>query len=187
MVQAPAPERPIDGGMAREALVAHVVVGKFCDSLPLFRSTARRRCPRARASHWTVRPPPSQGRLWSGPTQPAAYVYSEDRKGEHPTAHLAAFNGILQVDGGACAWAGLLSDPRAGFSSLVEARKEGCCNSLSREAGEGRGGGPVLRPLPYHRDLFAPQLHRQFVERLADAVQHLIHLSLADDQRRAEA
>jgi hypothetical protein len=64
-----------------------------------------------------------RGRLWSGPTQPAAYVYSEDRKGEHPTAHLAAFNGIPQVDGGACAWAGLLSDPRAGFSSLVEARK----------------------------------------------------------------
>jgi hypothetical protein len=50
-------------------------------------------------------------------------VYSEDRKGEHPTAHLAAFNGIPQVDGGACAWAGLLSDPRAGFSSLVEACK----------------------------------------------------------------
>jgi transposase len=34
---APAPERPIDGGMATEALVAHVVVSKFCDSLPLYR------------------------------------------------------------------------------------------------------------------------------------------------------
>ena len=32
VVQAPAPERPIDGGMATEALVAHVVVSKFCDS-----------------------------------------------------------------------------------------------------------------------------------------------------------
>ena len=31
VVQAPAPERPIDGGMATEALVAHVVVSKFCD------------------------------------------------------------------------------------------------------------------------------------------------------------
>ena len=30
VVQAPAPERPIDGGMATEALVAHVVVSKFC-------------------------------------------------------------------------------------------------------------------------------------------------------------
>jgi transposase len=37
VVQAPAPERPIDGGIATEALVAHVVVSKFCDSLPLHR------------------------------------------------------------------------------------------------------------------------------------------------------
>jgi transposase len=37
VMQAPAPERPIDGGMATEALVAHVVVSKFCDSLPLYR------------------------------------------------------------------------------------------------------------------------------------------------------
>jgi transposase len=37
VVQAPAPERPIDGGMATEALVAHVVVSKFCDALPLYR------------------------------------------------------------------------------------------------------------------------------------------------------
>ena len=28
---APAPERPIDGGMATEALIVHVVVSKFCD------------------------------------------------------------------------------------------------------------------------------------------------------------
>ena len=34
---APAPERPIDGGMATEALIAHVVVSKFCDALPLYR------------------------------------------------------------------------------------------------------------------------------------------------------
>ena len=37
VVDAPAPERPIDGGMATEALIAHVVVSKFCDSLPLYR------------------------------------------------------------------------------------------------------------------------------------------------------
>jgi transposase len=37
VVVAPAPERPVDGGMATEALVAHVVVSKFCDSLPLYR------------------------------------------------------------------------------------------------------------------------------------------------------
>jgi len=37
VVVAPAPDRPIDGGMATEALVAHVVVSKYCDSLPLYR------------------------------------------------------------------------------------------------------------------------------------------------------
>ena len=31
VVVAPAPERPIDGGMATEALLAHVVVSKFCE------------------------------------------------------------------------------------------------------------------------------------------------------------
>jgi transposase len=39
VVVAPAPERPIDGGMATEALVAHVLVSKFCDSLPLHRQS----------------------------------------------------------------------------------------------------------------------------------------------------
>src|SRR6476469_11224173 len=52
-------------------------------------------------------------RPWAGSTHPAAaYVYSEDRRGEHPTEHLAAFRGTLQVDG------------YAGFGKLVEARKD---------------------------------------------------------------
>ena len=37
VVVAPAPERPIDGGMPTEALIAHVIISKFCDSLPLYR------------------------------------------------------------------------------------------------------------------------------------------------------
>jgi transposase len=37
IVQAPAPERPITGGMATEALLAHVVVSKYCDHQPLNR------------------------------------------------------------------------------------------------------------------------------------------------------
>lgn len=37
VLQAPAPERPIDGGMATEALIAHVVIGKYCDHAPLYR------------------------------------------------------------------------------------------------------------------------------------------------------
>ena len=52
-------------------------------------------------------------RPWAGSSHPAAaYVYSEDRRGEHPTAHLRTFKGILQVDG------------YAGFSRLVEARRD---------------------------------------------------------------
>jgi transposase len=39
VVVAEAPARPIDGGMPTEALVTHVVVSKFCDSLPLYRQS----------------------------------------------------------------------------------------------------------------------------------------------------
>ena len=163
VVQAPAPERPIDGGMATEALIAHVVVSKFCDSLPLYRQAQMLKrqgitLDRSTLSTWVGRAcwwlkplyelvvstvlstdkvfadettlpvlEPGRGktktgrlwcyavddRPWTGPTHPAAaYVYSEDRRGEHPTAHLAAFRGTLQVDG------------YAGFSNLVEARKD---------------------------------------------------------------
>jgi transposase len=37
VVVAEAPARPIDGGMPTEALIVHIVVSKFCDSLPLYR------------------------------------------------------------------------------------------------------------------------------------------------------
>ena len=40
VVQAPAPERPITGGMATEALLAQVLVAKFCNHLPLYRQAA---------------------------------------------------------------------------------------------------------------------------------------------------
>ena len=37
-------------------------------------------------------------RPWAGMTHPAAaYVYSEDRRGERPATHLAKFRGVLQV------------------------------------------------------------------------------------------
>ena len=36
-MQAPAPERPVTGGMATEALLAHVLVAKYADFLPLYR------------------------------------------------------------------------------------------------------------------------------------------------------
>ena len=37
VVMAEAPSRPIDGGLPTEALIVNIVVGKFCDSLPLYR------------------------------------------------------------------------------------------------------------------------------------------------------
>ena len=36
-VQAPAPARVVEGGMPTEALIAHVLVGKYADHLPLYR------------------------------------------------------------------------------------------------------------------------------------------------------
>jgi transposase len=38
-LQAPAPERPIDGGLAPGALLAHVLVNKYADHLPLYRQS----------------------------------------------------------------------------------------------------------------------------------------------------
>ncbi|QTI81815.1 IS66 family transposase (plasmid) [Roseomonas marmotae] len=150
VVVAPAPERPIDGSMATEAMVAHVVVSKFCDSLPLYRQAqmlARQGVvlDRSTLSNWVGRAcwwltplydlivgtalstaklfaddttlpvlDPGRGRTktgwlwcyavddrpWCGPGAPmAAYVYTEDRKGARPAGHLAAFKGMLQVDG----------------------------------------------------------------------------------------
>ena len=39
IVMAEATARPIDGGMPTEALVTHVLISKFCDSLPLYRQS----------------------------------------------------------------------------------------------------------------------------------------------------
>jgi transposase len=39
IVQAPAPSRPIARGMAGPALLAHVLVSKYCDHLPLYRQS----------------------------------------------------------------------------------------------------------------------------------------------------
>src|SRR3954449_2789627 len=164
VVQAPAPERPVTGGMATEALLAHVLVAKFCDHLPLYRQAgifARQGveldrstlCDWVGRACWWLEPlwrllrrhvlastrifaddtrlpvlDPGRGRTktgrlwgyaiddrpWQGSTPPAVvYLYAEDRKGEHPAAHLAEFTGVLQVDG------------YAGFKGLLENRPPG--------------------------------------------------------------
>jgi transposase len=150
VVAAPASARPIDGGVPTEAMIAHVLVSKFCDSLPLYRQAQMLgrqgiALDRSTLSHWvgaacwwlaplydlvvgtvlsspkvfaddTTLPvlDPGRGRTktgrlwcyavddrpWCGPSHPAvAYVYSEDRKAIRPAAHLAQFDGVLQVDG----------------------------------------------------------------------------------------
>ena len=177
VVQAPAPERPIDGGMATEALLAHVLVNKYSDHLPLYRQAqifARQGvtldrstlCNWVGRACWWLAPlhelvlstvlaspkvfaddttlpvlDPGRGRTktgrlwcyavdnrpWCGPGHPAAaYVYSEDRKGEHPQTHLRGFRGLLQVDG------------YAGFGGLVSAAARAMRRS-SPSAGRMRG------------------------------------------------
>jgi transposase/chorismate mutase len=37
LVQAPAPQRLIEGGLPTEGMIAHVIVGKYADHLPLYR------------------------------------------------------------------------------------------------------------------------------------------------------
>jgi hypothetical protein len=65
-------------------------------------------------------------RPWRGPSHPAvAYIYSEDRKDVRSAEHLARFDGVLQVDGGACPRAGLWPDPWAGFKRLAGDRADG--------------------------------------------------------------
>lgn len=58
VVQSPAPSRLIEGGLPTEATVAHVIVGKYADHLPLYRQAqayARRGVvlDRSTLAHWT--------------------------------------------------------------------------------------------------------------------------------------
>lgn len=150
IVQAPAPTRPIARGLAGPGLLAHVLVSKYADHLPLYRQseiyarqgvelerstladwvggasglmaplveTLRRYVMAGAKLHADDTPVPvlepghgrtKLGRLWAyvrddrpaGDTAAPAvwFAYSPDRKGEHPSRHLAAFEGILQADG----------------------------------------------------------------------------------------
>ncbi|MGJ5041898.1 MULTISPECIES: transposase [unclassified Bradyrhizobium] len=75
----------------------------------------------------------------SGPKPPAAiYLFAPDRKAERPAAHLAAFKGILHVDG------------YAGFEQLAD--KEGitlaaCWSHSRRKTRRGRKGTASQTPM----------------------------------------
>ncbi len=149
VVEAPAPSRPIERGLAAPSLLAHVIVSKYADHLPLFRQSeiyARQGVEISRSTmagwvgaasdllgplveaigkhvfagrklHADDTPLPvlapgtgktRTGRLWTyvrddrsagEQTAPAVwFVYSEDRRGEHPRQHLKNFTGALQAD-----------------------------------------------------------------------------------------
>jgi transposase len=150
IVQAEAPSRPIERGIAGPGLLAHVLVSKYGDHLPLYRQSEiyaregveldratladwvggtsrlfeplvevlRRHVMSAEKLHADDTPVPvlapglgktKIGRLWTyvrddrpagDKTPPAVwFAYSQDRKGEHPKAHLSNFTGTLQADG----------------------------------------------------------------------------------------
>jgi transposase len=150
VVQAPAPARLIEGGLPTDDLVAHVLVSKYADHLPLYRQAqiyARQgiTLDRSTLADWVgraaflLRPvherlletlkrsgklfadettapvlDPGRGRTktgqlwayarddrpWGGADPPGvAFVYAADRTASRPLAHLAGFQGVLQVDG----------------------------------------------------------------------------------------
>ena len=90
VVQAPAPERPITGGMATEALLAHVLVAKYADFLPLYRQAgifARQgiELDRSTLCDWV-----GPGLLVAGaavaPLAPARHGLDPDLRRRHPAA-----------------------------------------------------------------------------------------------------
>ncbi len=150
IVQAAAPSRPIERGLAGPGLLAHVLVSKYADHQPLYRQAEiyaregvelerstladwvgacaellaplndvlRQYVMSANKLHADDTPVPllapgtgktKLGRLWTyvrddrpagDSVAPAVwFVYSPDRKGEHPHRHLATFAGTLQADG----------------------------------------------------------------------------------------
>ena len=169
IVQAEALSRPIERGMAGPGLLAHVLVSKYCDHLPLYRQAEiyardgveldrstmaewvggcsrlleplvealRRHVMSAGKLHADDTPVPvlapgrgktKTGRLWTyvrddrpwGNQSPPAvwFVYTPDRKGEHPQAHLKEFTGTLQADAYA-GYGGVYQDGRVKESACM--------------------------------------------------------------------
>jgi len=117
IVQAPAPSRPIDRGLAGPGLLAHVRVGATSELLAPLVEVVRDHVMSASKLHADDTPVPvlapgngrtKTGRLWtyvrddrpSGDTTAPAvwFAYSPDRKGEHPRQHLKLYRGALQAD-----------------------------------------------------------------------------------------
>ena len=173
--QAPLPSRPIERGRPGPGLLAHVLVSKYGDHLPLYRQSQifERNgidLDRSTLSDWVGKSAallepladtigrhvlngqaifaddtpikmqaPGNGRTktariwtyvrderpWIGQAPPAAwYQFTIDRKGEHPTHHLANYKGWMHADG------------YAGFNELYrsgEIREVACLAHIRRK------------------------------------------------------
>jgi len=117
------PTLPIERGKPGPGLLAHIMVAKFDDHIPLYRLSEMydrlgidiSRSVMAETDDTPVdvldpgRGKTKTGRVWvyvfdgSGYQDPTAraiaYYYSPDRKGAHPADHLAAFSGVMHADG----------------------------------------------------------------------------------------
>lgn len=215
VVAAPAPDHAIARGRAGAGLLAHIVVSKYDDHLPLYRQAeifAREgvRLETSTLSGWVgasaaalqplvdalagavmasdtlyvddtpvpVLAPGTgktrTGRLWTyvrderpfaGERPPAAlFVYSPDRKGQHPRDHLKDFRGVIHADG------------YAGFNELFAGNRiaEAACWAHVRRKFfdvQAATGSPVAKEA---LDRIG-QLYR---------VEETIHGALPDDRRR---
>ena len=134
-VRAEMPSLPIERSEPGSGLVAHVLIAKYCDHLPLYRQSeiyAREGVDLSRSTmaNWIGKT--RTGRLWTyvrdgrphgGAIPPAVcYFFSPDRKGLHPRQHLAAFSGVLHADG------------YAGFRDLYEPHKLGSPPTILKAA-----------------------------------------------------
>ena len=159
ITQTPAPSRPIPRSMAGPGLLAHILVSKFDDHLPLYRQNeifARMgaEIPASTLVDWCgqgvrvldrarrlegLGKGVKEGRIWTylrddrpwGGTAPPgiAYFFSPDRKSVYPHGHLAEFSGILQAD----AYTGFKALYEPDVTGAVRIREAACWAHLRRD------------------------------------------------------
>ncbi|MCW7430130.1 IS66 family transposase [Escherichia coli] len=108
IVQAPAPSRPIERGIAGPGLLARVLTSKYAEHTPLYRQSEIYGRQGVELRRSLLSGNKKTGRLWAyvrddrnagSALAPAVwFAYSPDRKGIHPQTHLACFSGVLQAD-----------------------------------------------------------------------------------------
>ncbi|MEJ6231307.1 IS66 family transposase [Escherichia coli] len=117
IVEAPAPSRPIERGIAGPGLLARVLTGKYMNTRKIHTddTPVKVLAPGQKKA--------KTGRIWTyvrddrnvGSSSPPAvwFAYSPNRQGKHPEQHLRPFRGILQADA------------FTGYDRLFSAEREG--------------------------------------------------------------